>query len=138
MAIKLGAAVVIAFALYYLCAASLIGQVAAQSGEATYYTPPYTPSACFGYDAPPSNGLFAAASPGIFQNKAACGNYYTITCTGATSGQPDACTGNPTVTVEIIDLCPGCSEPGFDLSETAFTQISYESVGRININYYQD
>jgi hypothetical protein len=42
MAIKLGAAVVIAFALYYLCAASLIGQVAAQSGEATYYTPPYT------------------------------------------------------------------------------------------------
>ncbi len=42
MAIKLGAAVVVAFALYYLCAASLIGQVAAQSGEATYYTPPYT------------------------------------------------------------------------------------------------
>jgi expansin (peptidoglycan-binding protein) len=41
------------------------------------------------------------------------------------------------VTVEIIDLCPGCSEPGFDLSETAFTQISYESVGRININYHQ-
>jgi expansin (peptidoglycan-binding protein) len=138
MAIKLGAAVVVAFALYYLCAASLIGQVAAQSGEATYYTPPYTPSSCFGYDPPPSNGLFAAASPGIFQNKAACGNYYTITCTGATSGQANACTGNPTVTVKIIDLCPGCSEPGFDLSETAFNQISYESVGRININYYKD
>jgi hypothetical protein len=38
MAIKLGAAVVVAFALYYLCAASLIGQVAAESGEATFYT----------------------------------------------------------------------------------------------------
>jgi expansin (peptidoglycan-binding protein) len=138
MAIKLGAAVVVAFALYYLCAASLIGQVAAESGEATFYTPPYTPSACFGFDPPPSNGLFAAASPDIYQNGAACGKFYTITCTGATSGQANACTGTPTVTVEIIDLCPGCFQPGFDLSETAFNQISFESVGRININFNQD
>jgi hypothetical protein len=94
-------------------------------------------SACYGNDPPPSNGLFAAASPDIYQNGAACGTFYTITCTGATSGEADACTGTPTVTVEIIDLCPGCSEPGFDLSETAFTQISYESIGRININYSQ-
>jgi expansin (peptidoglycan-binding protein) len=137
MAIKLGAAVVVAFALYYLCAASLIGQVAAESGEATFYTT-YTPSACFGFDPPPSNGLFAAASPDIYQNGAACGKSYTITCTGATSGQANACTGTPTVTVEIIDLCPGCFQPGFDLSETAFTQISFESVGRININFNQD
>lgn len=39
MAIKLGAATVGAFALYYFCAAMLIGQVAAKTGEATYYTP---------------------------------------------------------------------------------------------------
>jgi hypothetical protein len=39
MAIKLGAAAVGAFVLYYSCAASLIGQVAAKTGEATYYTP---------------------------------------------------------------------------------------------------
>jgi hypothetical protein len=83
---------------------------------------------------PPGNGLFAAASPDIFQ-KGGCGTYNTITCTGATNGQPDACTDTPTVTVEIIDVCPGCSEPGFDLSETAFSQISYLSVGRINITY---
>jgi hypothetical protein len=92
-------------------------------------------SACIGYNPPPGNGLFAAASPDIFQNGTACGKYNTITCTGATSGQPDACTGTPTVTVEIIDVCPGCAEPGFDLSETAFSQISYLSVGRINITY---
>jgi hypothetical protein len=94
-------------------------------------------STCYGNEPPASHGLFAAASPDIYQNGAACGTYYNITCTGATSGKADACTGTPTVTVEIIDVCPGCSEPGFDLSETAFTQISYESVGRININYNQ-
>ncbi|CAK9867303.1 unnamed protein product [Sphagnum jensenii] len=134
MAIKLGAAAVGAFALYNFCAAMLIGQVAAKTGEATYSTSTL-PSACYGYNSPPSNGLFAAASPDIYQDGAACGTYYTITCTGATSGAANACTGTPTVTVEIIDLCPGCSQPGFDLSETAFTQISYEAIGRININY---
>jgi hypothetical protein len=39
MEIKLGATAMGAFALYYFCAASLIGQVAAKTGEATYYTP---------------------------------------------------------------------------------------------------
>ncbi|CAK9210172.1 unnamed protein product [Sphagnum troendelagicum] len=68
MAIKLGAAAVGAFALYYFCAAMLIGQVAAKTGEATYYTPTL-PSACYGYNNPPSsNGLFAAASPDIYNN----------------------------------------------------------------------
>jgi hypothetical protein len=38
MAIKLGAATVGAFALYYFCAAMLIGQVAAKTGEATFST----------------------------------------------------------------------------------------------------
>jgi len=137
MAIKLGAATVGAFALYYFCAAMLIGQVAAKTGEATYSTTPL-PSACIGFVAPPSNGLFAAASPDIYQNGAACGTFYTITCTGATSGQAGGCTDTPTVTVEIIDFCPGCFQPGFDLSETAFSQISFEFIGRINITYNQD
>jgi hypothetical protein len=136
MAIKLGAATVGAFALYYFCAAMLIGQVAAKTGEATYYIS-ILPSTCYGSEPPASHGLFAAASPDIYQNGAACGKSYTITCTGATSGQANACTGTPTVTVEIIDLCPGCFQPGFDLSETAFNQISFESVGRININFNQ-
>jgi hypothetical protein len=37
MAMKLGAAAVGAFALYYFSAAILIGKVAAKTGEATYY-----------------------------------------------------------------------------------------------------
>lgn len=119
------------------------GTVFAENGEATYYGPPFTPSKCYGYDTGPFGPapyMIAAASPGIFnQNgpESACGVSYQITCLGATSGAANGCSSTPTVTVKVVDLCPGCFEPGFDLSPDAFNVISNTAVGRINISFEQ-
>ncbi|OAE19057.1 hypothetical protein AXG93_2839s1530 [Marchantia polymorpha subsp. ruderalis] len=49
-----------------------------KTGEVSYYTAPFTPSACFGFDAGqfPSNNYFAAGgdgAPNIWNNGANCG-----------------------------------------------------------------
>ncbi|KAI5074509.1 hypothetical protein GOP47_0010470 [Adiantum capillus-veneris] len=104
----------------------------AASGTATYYTV-YTPSSCYGFDTSPfpAGPLIAAASSAIFNNKAACGNLYQISCTG------NGCTGGGPITVKVVDLCPGCAANQFDLSQEAFSQIANIDVGRINIEYNQ-
>ncbi|KAH7440696.1 hypothetical protein KP509_03G006400 [Ceratopteris richardii] len=102
------------------------------AGTATYYTES-TPSACYGDDSSqfPSDGNFAAASSAIFNGGAACGQYYTIACTG------NGCNGGGPISVEIVDLCPGCAANQFDLSETAFSKIADTAVGVIDIDYSQ-
>ncbi|PHT75076.1 EG45-like domain containing protein [Capsicum annuum] len=55
----------------------------ADEGTATYYTAPYVPSSCYGYQ---DNGvMIAAASDTIWGNRAACGRMYRVTCTGPTN-----------------------------------------------------
>lgn len=95
------------------------------AGTATYYTV-YTPSSCYGYQ--DQGTMIAAVSSDIFQNKAACGSMYRVTCTGAN------CRGG-SVTVKVVDLCPGCSANGFDLSQEAFSAIADINAGRISIDY---
>ena len=95
------------------------------AGTATYYTV-YTPSSCYGND--DQGTMIAAVSSDIFQNKGACGKMYRVTCTGAN------CRGG-SVTVKVVDLCPGCSANGFDLSQEAFSAIADPSAGRISIDY---
>ncbi|KAG0569409.1 hypothetical protein M758_6G083700 [Ceratodon purpureus] len=112
--------------------------VFALTGQATYYGPPFTPSSCYGFDTGPFGPepyMIAAASPGLFNNRAACGVSYRVTCLGATSGAANGCSATPTVTVKVVDLCPGCTEPGIDLSPAAFSTISRLDVGRINIEF---
>eukprot|EP00250_Pteridium_aquilinum_P019151 c24320_g1_i1 orf=208-606(-) len=102
----------------------------ADSGSATYYTT-YTPSSCYGDDTSqflPGN-MIAAANSAIFNNKAACGWTYQISCTG------NGCNGGGPITVKIVDLCPGCDSTQFDLSQEAFSAIADLSVGRISIDY---
>ncbi|KAH7440700.1 hypothetical protein KP509_03G006800 [Ceratopteris richardii] len=102
------------------------------AGRASYYTV-YTPSACYGYDSSqfPGDGNFAAASSAIYNGGAACGQYYTIACTG------NGCNGGGPISVKILDLCPGCAANQFDLSETAFSNIADTAVGVIDIDYSQ-
>lgn len=107
------------------CLASVANAIA---GQATYYTV-YTPSSCYGYE--DKGNMIAAVNSGLFANKAACGRRYRITCTG-----PSSCKGG-SVDVTVVDLCPGCSANGFDLSQEAFSAIADPSVGRINIDYTQ-
>ncbi|XP_026657868.1 putative EG45-like domain containing protein 1 [Phoenix dactylifera] len=107
--------------------------VAATSGTATYYTV-YTPSACYGNE--DKGTMIAAASDPIYDNGAACGRQYSVTCTGPTNeGVPHPCTG-ASVTVTIVDRCPspGC-QATLDLSEQAFAAIADLNAGKINIEY---
>ena len=97
-------------------------------------------SACYGFDTGPFGPepyMIAAASPGLFNNGAACGTFYQVTCLGATSGAAGGCSSTPTVTVKVVDKCPGCFEPGLDLYRDAFNVISNTAVGRINVNIQQ-
>ncbi|KAK9210761.1 hypothetical protein WN943_000134 [Citrus x changshan-huyou] len=46
-------------------------------GTATYYTPPYIPSACYGFA--DQGVMIAAASEAIWNGGGACGQYYQVT-----------------------------------------------------------
>jgi expansin (peptidoglycan-binding protein) len=105
------------------------------TGKASYYTAPYVPSACYGYDPNqfPNNQYFAAAgdgNPNIWNNGANCGRNYRIQCQG------NGCRGGP-ITIKVVDRCPnGCSGGrAFDLSEAAFSALANPSVGVISISY---
>ncbi|MED6197876.1 hypothetical protein PIB30_060946 [Stylosanthes scabra] len=129
MATKMSALIIMGLAIF-----SLVSVSSAISGTATYYTT-YTPSACYGYT--DEGTLIAAAPAGIYNNGAACGRMYRITCTsGTNAGVAHPCTG-ASVTVKVVDLCPGCGDGQFDLSQEAFSQIADINEGRINIDYTQ-
>ncbi|KAJ9550750.1 hypothetical protein OSB04_014795 [Centaurea solstitialis] len=103
------------------------------AGQATFYTPPYVPSSCFGFE--DRGVMILAANSGLFNNRAACGQRYRVSCTGPTNaGVPQPCTGR-SVDVTVVDLCPGCAGNQVDLSQEAFAVIANTDAGRINIEY---
>ncbi|XP_042423980.1 EG45-like domain containing protein [Zingiber officinale] len=112
----------------------LVSYVAAVPGIATFYTPPYIPSSCFGNE--DRGVLIAAAGDSIWDNRGACGRSYTVSCTGGTNDVPNPCRGG-SVTVTIVDYCPGCASRGvtMDLSQEAFAMIANPDAGRIQIDY---
>ncbi|XP_017245633.1 putative EG45-like domain containing protein 1 [Daucus carota subsp. sativus] len=102
----------------------------ATPGTATFYTN-YVPSACYGnHD---SGVMIAAASDPLWNNGAICGKTFTVTCTGPTNPVPHPCTGK-SVTVKIVDHCPGCGGT-LDLSKEAFQTIANPVAGVIKIDY---
>ncbi|KAJ0942361.1 putative rlpA-like protein, double-psi beta-barrel [Helianthus annuus] len=103
------------------------------AGQATFYTPPYVPSSCYGFQ---NRGvMILAANRGLFNNRAACGTRYRVRCTSGTrAGVPQPCTGR-SVDVTVVDLCPGCNPNQVDLSREAFQVIANPDAGRINIDY---
>ncbi|KAL5781006.1 hypothetical protein ACOSP7_006035 [Xanthoceras sorbifolium] len=119
---------------------SLYSSASAQSsgsGIATYYTPPYVPSACNGNQ--DDGVMIAALSEGLYNGGANCGTYYQVTCTGGTNeGTPHPCLGTGPVTVKIVELCPspGC-KGDIDLSQEAFEAIADTASGSIKIDYQQ-
>ncbi|KAK3227074.1 hypothetical protein Dsin_006936 [Dipteronia sinensis] len=117
-----------------LCSSSASAE---SSGTATYYTPPYVPSACYGFE--DEGVMIAALSEGLFNGGAACGQYYQVTCvSGTNQGTPHPCLGNGPVTVRIVDKCPAGSCRGtIDLSQEAFASIADTASGSINIDFQQ-
>ncbi|KAF8772220.1 hypothetical protein HU200_006001 [Digitaria exilis] len=72
----------------------------------------------------------------LWNGGAACGSFYTVTCTGGTNETPNPCNPGTSVTVKIVDLCPspGC-QATLDLSEQAFSIIGNLNAGKIAIDY---
>jgi len=107
------------------------------TGRASFYTAPYVPSACFGFDQGqfPANMFFAAAGDSaganIWNNGQNCGRNYRIRCQG------NGCRGSGAITIKIVDRCPnGCSGGRtFDLSSQAFAAIADPNVGVITVSY---
>ncbi|XP_062163162.1 EG45-like domain containing protein [Alnus glutinosa] len=101
-------------------------------GTASFYKPPYFPSACNGYR---DDGIFiAGASDALWKNGAACGKDYLVYCTGATNQAPQPCTSNDVV-VRIVDYCPKGCRGTINLSEDAFSMIANLSAGVIKVDY---
>ncbi|XP_058075614.1 EG45-like domain containing protein [Magnolia sinica] len=105
-------------------------------GTATSYDPPYLPTRCPGYSRErfPGDGLFAAASNGVWDNGAACGRKYRLRCL---SGLRRPCKDN-TITVEVVDLCrDNPCQSTLALSNKAFDAISTIPNTKINIEFAQ-
>jgi hypothetical protein len=110
--------------------------VSAATGQASFYTAPYVPNACFGFGGVPSDNMFAAGGDSgganIWNNGGNCGNHFSIKCVG------NGCrNGGGPIRVEIIDRCPnGCAGGrAFDLSAEAFAAIADPDVGVITVQY---
>ncbi|XVE85574.1 hypothetical protein DITRI_Ditri17bG0101300 [Diplodiscus trichospermus] len=126
--------IVIAF---MLCFSSR--EAVADEGTATFYTPPYAPSSCNGYK--DDGVMIAAASDAIWDNRAACGRKYKVTCVGATNqGDPHPCRGNGDVVVKIVDYRPSLADDRggpIDLSQEAFAALANPDAGKIKISFQQ-
>jgi expansin len=97
---------------------------AAESGDGTYYDADGTGNCSF--DASPNDLMVAAMNKPDYGNAVWCG-----ACLAVTGPM-----GN-TITVRVVDSCPGCSHGDLDLSETAFGMLSPLSAGRIQISWHE-
>ncbi|KAK4365763.1 hypothetical protein RND71_013643 [Anisodus tanguticus] len=115
----------------------------ADLGTASQYSPPYTPTACFGNDATqfPSSNFFAAAGEGIWDNGAACGRQYLISCIN--SVLPRACKHGETIQIKIVDRArTSLSRPTREgttmvLSNAALSAIAVPHAPSLNIDFRQ-
>ncbi|XP_059076773.1 EG45-like domain containing protein [Cryptomeria japonica] len=110
----------------------------AEDGTATFYTT-YVPTSCYGFDPSqfPAGDLFAAASDAIWDNGAACGSSYRVSCTGGTNEGVAVPCKSGSIVVKIVDYCPAGCRGTIDLSQAAFADIADPDEGKININYEQ-
>ena len=91
----------------------------------------YIASACYGDDTSSflPNNFIVAANSGLYNGGAACGQTCQVSCYGA------GCTSSQTISVRLVDLCPGCASDQIDLSQEAFSSIANTDQGVITINY---
>ncbi|XP_049933537.1 putative EG45-like domain containing protein 1 isoform X4 [Nymphaea colorata] len=104
----------------------------AREGVATWY-PGGSSFAC---ENEQPGTMYAAVGPSTFQNRAACGRRYSVTCIGGTNAVPHPCTGR-SMTVTVVDRCEGCEPGHLDLSYDAFAAIANPDAGRVRIRYHR-
>ncbi|XP_057514670.1 EG45-like domain containing protein [Actinidia eriantha] len=101
---------------------SLFSVASTIAGTATFYNV-YVPSACYGLE--DQGVMIAAASDALWDNGAACGRMYRVSCSGLTNeGVPEPCKEG-SVTGKVMDRCPspGC-QATIDLSQETFSAIA--------------
>ncbi|KDP45911.1 hypothetical protein JCGZ_15471 [Jatropha curcas] len=118
-----------------LCLASIAN---AAQGLAVWYSrkssPPYTPSKCYGNQ---DNGLMVAGvSDALWNNGAACGRRYRVSCIGGANKAPHPCKGG-SVVVKIVDYCSRGCQADINLSQDAFSQIADTDAGIVRVQYDQ-
>eukprot|EP01018_Ginkgo_biloba_P035631 Gb_34546 [translate_table: standard] len=107
-------------------------------GTARYYSPPYVPTSCYGYNQGqfPAGNLFAAASNAIWDNKAACGRQYRIRCLSGTNPRDRRPCRGRSILVKVVDHCASTQcHATFHLSREAFAAITHSKGAKINIEY---
>ncbi|XP_068649123.1 EG45-like domain containing protein [Aristolochia californica] len=110
--------------------------VMGEIGTARSYDPPYLSTKCPGYDNGnlPVGGMFAAAGNLVWDNGAACGRKYQVTCL---SGPNRPCKEG-IITVEVVDRCRnGACYATLVLAKNAYNAISKNLKAKINIEYAQ-
>ncbi|KAE9961986.1 hypothetical protein EG328_008070 [Venturia inaequalis] len=113
-----------------------IGKAAVDNGKAAVYKPPYLPTKCFGATAAqiPGGNLFGAVGPQPWDNNAACGRLYDVSCLSSVGGT-GKCTG-ATVRIKVIDGRLGPRASQISLSMDAAAKI-YTGAGTFNFEYQQ-
>ncbi|XP_062172605.1 EG45-like domain containing protein [Alnus glutinosa] len=110
----------------------LLSLAYASKGTATFYNPPYVPSACYGYK---DNGVNVAAVTNFFRvdkRSFFCGSLIWVKCIGGTNLlAPNPCTSS-SVLVRVVDNCPTCQST-INLSKHAFSTIADPNAGKIKI-----
>jgi expansin len=110
------------------CAATGPGQspplASVTQGQAYFYDPGEGPGAC-SLGPLPAGGLYVSLAEPQYAGGAACGSYVDVTGPAGT------------VTAEVVDSCPGCTNGGIDLSEAAFARIASPAQGTAEVSYVQ-
>ncbi|KAI3442126.1 uncharacterized protein J3R85_001439 [Psidium guajava] len=117
----------------------LLRQTVADVGTAGHYDPPYTPSACFGYNPLEfsSSFLIAVAGKGIWDNGACCGRQYWVCCISA--DRPKTCNPARLIQVRIVDRAlssvsrSSSNHATLVLSKIGFGAIANPSASSINV-----
>ena len=91
------------------------------TGEGTYYGA--TGEGACSFDASPNDLRVAAMNMPDYAGSAVCGACVAVE---GPSG---------TITVRIVDLCPGCASGDLDFSESAFAEIADPALGRVPISW---
>lgn len=97
------------------------GEPAEHAGEGTYYDADGSGNCSF--DPSPGDLMVAAMNQADYDGSAVCGACIEV------DGP------NGTVTVRIVDSCPGCAFGDVDLSQQAFERIAPLSAGRVPISW---
>ncbi|MGH3157158.1 MAG: expansin EXLX1 family cellulose-binding protein [Streptosporangiaceae bacterium] len=91
-------------------------------GQAYYYNPGGGVGSC-SFGSLPADGLYVSLAAAQYAGGASCGSYLEVS-------SPDG-----HVQAEVVDLCPGCTDGGLDLSEAAFSRVAAVTGGTAEVSY---